>query len=176
MTEIGEQKRVNFRTSMIETPFTFFEVKEKAIWANATQFEEAELREAPEAFDAVDMVFAPGEFVLMMMDAMVLIAPQNQAVVSSPAIGVDVAAFQDPALDNRQQLSGRAVLHDADVNIVAALVEADYRDLAACAAPPFAADASGTKIAFVDLHLSSELLGFVQGQTNHPLAQQPVKT
>ena len=35
---------------------------------HAAQFEEAKLGEAPEAFDAVAMILAPGEFVLMTMD------------------------------------------------------------------------------------------------------------
>ena len=122
MSEIGEQKWVEIRASMIETPFTFFEVEEEAIWADAAQFEEAEFGETPEALDAIDMVLAPGEFVFVVMDAVMLVALQDQPVIGPPAVSVDVAAFQDFSFDDRQKLSGRAVFHDADVDVVATFV------------------------------------------------------
>ena len=62
---------------MIETPLTFLEVEEKAFLAHAAQFEEAELGVAPKAFDPVDVVFAAGELVFVVMDAMVFVALED---------------------------------------------------------------------------------------------------
>ena len=88
---------------MVKTPFTFFEMEKEAFFADAAQFEEAEFGVAPKAFDAVDMVSAASELVLMMMNAMMLVALEDEAVVSLPAVGVDVGSFDDPSGDNRHQ-------------------------------------------------------------------------
>jgi len=39
------------------------------------------------------MAFASREFILMGMNAVVLIAICNQAIVSQPAVGIDISAF-----------------------------------------------------------------------------------
>ena len=89
---------------MVETPLTFFEVEEEAFLADAAKFEEAEFGVAPEGFDAVDVIFATGELVLMMMDGMVFVALETEAVVSLPAVCVDVGAFEHTPDDNRHHL------------------------------------------------------------------------
>ena len=44
--------------------------------------------EAPEALDAIDVIFAARKLVLMMMDAVMLVATQNKAVIGLPAVGI----------------------------------------------------------------------------------------
>jgi hypothetical protein len=48
--------------------------------------------EAPEGFDAVDVILTPGELVLMMMNPMMLVTIDYQPIVDLPSIGVDIAA------------------------------------------------------------------------------------
>ena len=64
-------------------------MEKKELRADAAQFAEAELGLTPEALDAIDMVLAAGELVLMVMNAMVRAAAQHEAVVSLPAVGVN---------------------------------------------------------------------------------------
>ncbi len=160
---------------MVEAPLTFLEVEEEAIRTDAAQLEEAELGEAPEAFDAVDVVFTPGKFVAMVMDAVVVVAAEDEAIVGTPAIGEDVTTLQDSALDDGQKLSGRAVFDHTDIDVVATLVQADDRDFARGSPPALAADPARTEVAFIDLHLAGEVLGLAQCHAHHPRAQQPVK-
>ena len=72
---------------MVPTPFGFFEVEEKVLGTDAAQFGEAQPGEAPEALDAIDVIFAARELVLMMVDAAMLVATQDEAVIGLPAIG-----------------------------------------------------------------------------------------
>ena len=56
------------------------------------ELHESGLGKGPKGFDAVDMVPPPGELVLAMMDAIMLFVTQvHQAVVASPAVGVNYA-------------------------------------------------------------------------------------
>ena len=75
---------------MIPTPFRFLEVEEEELAADTAQLDEAKLGVAPKALDPVDVVFSTGKLVFMMMDAMVLVALEDEAVVGFPAVGVNV--------------------------------------------------------------------------------------
>ena len=66
---------------MVPTPFRFLEVKKKVVGSDAAQFGEAEFGETPDAFDAIDVVFSAGELILVMVDAVVLVAAQDEAGV-----------------------------------------------------------------------------------------------
>ena len=70
---------------MVPTPFGFFEVEEKVMGTDAAQFGEAQFGKAPEALDAIDVFFAARELILMMVDAVVLVVPKNEAVIRLPA-------------------------------------------------------------------------------------------
>ena len=62
---------------MIPTPFRFLEVEKEVLGTNAAQFCEAEFGKAPEALDAIDVIFSAGELVSVMVDAVVLVAAQD---------------------------------------------------------------------------------------------------
>ena len=74
---------------MIETPFGFLEVEGEAKWPDAMKFGEAQFGETPKALEAVDVVLASGELIFVMMNAMMFIAIEHEAVLGLPAIGLD---------------------------------------------------------------------------------------
>ena len=74
---------------MVESPGTFQQVVNKLFLSNSAKLRQAQLREAPKTFNPVDMVSAPGEFVLMVMDAVVFIAFEDQAVICFPSVSED---------------------------------------------------------------------------------------
>jgi hypothetical protein len=95
---------------MVEAPFGFFEVVIEVLPANAAKFCQAQFGVAPERLDAVDVTTGSGKFILVMMDAMVLIAFHHQTVLGAPAIGVDRAlARKHLAANHCDQFSLRAV-------------------------------------------------------------------
>src|SRR4029077_4934547 len=55
------------------------------------KFCQAQFGVAPEGLNAVDMTTVSGKFIVVMVDAMVLIAFHHQSVVGAPAVGVDRA-------------------------------------------------------------------------------------
>ena len=48
--------------------------------------------EAPERFDAIDVVFTPSELVLMVMHSVMLVTIGYQPIIGLPSIGIDVTA------------------------------------------------------------------------------------
>ena len=95
--------------AMVPAPFGFLEVEDEVFGADAAQLGEAQLGEAPEAFDPVDVVLAAGELVFVMMNAVVFVAAEHEAVVGLPAVGIDGGCGEHLALDDRHQFSLGAV-------------------------------------------------------------------
>src|SRR5260221_10975534 len=110
--------------AMVPTPLTFFEVNKEFIFANAVKFKEAMLSEAPKGFDAVDMILAPGKFVLVVMDAVMAKSTGHQAIVGFPAVGVNIALGKDVSSEDGHQLLLGAVLDDADEHQIPSFVKA----------------------------------------------------
>jgi hypothetical protein len=81
---------------MIPTPFRFFEVKKKKCLADPALCDEAKFDVAPEALDAVDVIFAAGKLVFVMVNASMFITAQEKAVVPEPAIGVNGRSGEAP--------------------------------------------------------------------------------
>jgi hypothetical protein len=54
--------------SMIETPLRFLEVNEKFFLPESTKFCHTKLRVTSKRFNAVDMIFTPRKFILVVMD------------------------------------------------------------------------------------------------------------
>ena len=161
---------------MVPTPFGFFEVEEKVVGTDATQLEEAKFAVAPEALDAIDVIFAARELVLMMVDAVMLVATQNEAVIGLPTVGVNGGFGEHLALDERHQGGLGAVLDDLGEDLAAPLEQTDDGRLAARATPAFAAHPARPKVAFVDLHLARKRPRFFQCQFQNPQAQSIVET
>jgi len=76
-------------------------VEKEEFGANSAQLDKAKLCVAPKALDAVDVVLAPGKFVFVVMNAMVFVATQKQAIIAKPPIGVDGCFGEHLAFDNR---------------------------------------------------------------------------
>jgi hypothetical protein len=72
--QVFEEGGVKVIAAMVPAPLGFFKMEKEEFGAHATQLSEAELGKAPEALNAIDVVFAARKFVLMMVDAPVFIA------------------------------------------------------------------------------------------------------
>ena len=92
---------------------------------DAMKFGEAQFGETPKALDAVDVVPAPGELIFVMMNAMMFIAVENEAVIGLPAIGIDRSLREHLTLDNGHQCLFGAVLDDLRKDLSAAFEQAD---------------------------------------------------
>jgi hypothetical protein len=77
--------------AVIETPFGFLEVGKEGNGADAAQSGQTGFCVAPERLDAIDVAAPPGEFVGAVMNPIMFVSFENQAVVSAPSIGKDDA-------------------------------------------------------------------------------------
>jgi len=143
---------------MVPAPLTFFEVDEEAISTNTAKFGEPGFSKAPERFDPVDMIFAPDEFIFVVVNTVVLVTVSNKAVIGGPAIGVDTAVLEDLSPDDGHHFTAGAVLNDADEDSMASLVKPDYRHFSPCGPASLASNATGSKVALIDLHFPGERL------------------
>ena len=81
---------------MIEAPFGLFEVEVEGVLGHTLELGQPDLGHAPEAFDAIDVDRATGEFIPRVVDTKVAVAEINKAIVATPSIGVDDGAWVDP--------------------------------------------------------------------------------
>ena len=115
------------------------------------------LGKAPEALDAIDMGFTSNELILPVIDTQVLaVADVNQAIVATPAIGVDDAVQGDPTADNALQRSLSAVRDDFCVDAAVAFENAEDGRFAKGPATSLALDAVGAEVGFIHLDLAGE--------------------
>ncbi len=69
------------------------------------------------------------------MDAIVLVALEDDAVVGFAAVGADLGSFGHPSGDDRHQLLPGTIFHDAHIDVLTALVQPDDGDFSTRATP-----------------------------------------
>ena len=146
--------------TMVPSELTFLEVKKEFIFADAVEFEESMLSEAPKGFDAVDMVLAAGKFIFVVMDTMMAKTARHQAIVSFPAVGVNVALGEHVSSEDRYQFLLGAVLDDAYEHLISSFVKAQDRNLAARSTSSFSSHSPSSEVAFIHLNVTDKRFHF----------------
>ncbi len=101
---------------MIEAEFAFFQVMKKLIGTEAVELLHTTFGKGPEALDAVNMVRANGKLIIAMIDPEVLSKPDiDQAIVTTPFVGMDDDVRTDIAAYNGLQRAFLAVVRNASV-------------------------------------------------------------
>ena len=171
-----KQKAVEIIVTVVETPLGFFEVKDEVIETDAPELCETQFGETPKGFDAVDVVFSTGELVFMMMNPMVFVAAQDEAVVGLPAIGINGGFGKHLPLHNRHKLLLGAVLDDGGEDFSSAFEQANYGRLPACSAPAFAPHSPCAEVTLVHFDFSGKRTCFLYRQLQNPKPQFVVKS
>ena len=71
---------------MVVTPLALHQVYYKLVRIATVELGESALGETPKVPDSVYMTFSSGKFVLAVKNSVMVVAVQNQAVVSLPAV------------------------------------------------------------------------------------------
>jgi hypothetical protein len=128
---------------MIEAELCFFEMEVEGMFGDAVELEQAAFSEAPEAFDAVDVLWSAGELVVGVADSEVLVEAEiDQAIVTSPAVGMEHGFGSDSAADHRLQSGFGGVRIDLGVDLVASFEQTEDDRLAAGSSASSAAHAT----------------------------------
>ena len=138
---------------MIKAPFGFFEMVQEVIDANTAQLCQAELGKAPKGLDAIDVSAAPGEFIGMVMNAVVLVSIENEPIVSLPAVGVDRAFAGDDLLSNHFHQLCRGTVGDRHREDLAfSFEQPNHRNLPSGSSTSHPSNPPRSEVAFIDLH------------------------
>ena len=77
---------------MVEPKLTFFEMQIKSGFGQTSKLRKAHFGNTPKVFDAVNVRFFIGEFIISMLHPIVLFITQiNETIVTSPSIRMDGA-------------------------------------------------------------------------------------
>ena len=145
--------------SIIESELTLFEMEEKQIFPDAASFREPRLGSTPEAFNAVDMDSPPldRENIVAVIDPVVFaVAKVDEAVVASPAIGVDDAAAVHLPSDNGLQRAFFGVGNNFGVHFPIALEDAKDDSLRPCATSTLPLDALRPEVRLIHFNDTTE--------------------
>ena len=103
---------------MIKTKFGFFQVQVESMCRYAIELCQTSFCKAPEGFDAIDMPFTTGKFVIIMMHFEVLIkAKIDQSVITAPAIRVNHSIRCAMSTDNGLQCCFGAIRNNLCINL-----------------------------------------------------------
>ena len=162
---------------MVETPFGFLELGKESIGADAAQSGQTGFGVAPERLNAIDMPASPGEFISAVVNPIMLVAFENQAVVSTPPVGENDAFVgrRDMSFNHMEEFGFRAVGQGGTDDSSASFKKADNRDFPRCSAPANAANPSWSEVAFIHFHTPGKWRRLGMGQFHNPPAKQAVK-
>ena len=148
---------------MIPEPLAFEEVAQEMSFAQAIHLGYTEFGKAPERFNTAHVIFPTSELIFM-MNPMMAVTIEDQAIVRSPAVRVDRAISQNLTFNDGPQRVMRAVIDNFDVHATPSFQQTYDRNLATSATSTFAAYSPRSEIAFIDLNLPSEGLTLIQRQ------------
>lgn len=156
--------------AVVEAELGFFQMKVEGMFRNSVELEQTAFGEAPEAFDAVDVVRSPSELVVGVADPEVLVEAEiDQAVVASPAVGVEYGFWSDSSTNDGLESGFGGVRHDLGIDLIASFQQPEDDRLAAGSSASLATHTTRAKVRFVGFHLAQEwrvtLTGF-----RHPSA------
>jgi len=123
----------------------------------ALKFSQAMLRVAPETLNAVNMVAKTGrKFTLPVVDTkMLLVVQVDQAIITTPAVGVNNALYVGLTSNNGLQRNGFGIRNDFGVYFPIALENTENDGFPTSAPATFSLDPTRAKVNFVCLKLTS---------------------
>src|ERR1039458_4736508 len=143
--------------AVIEAELCLFEMEIEGMFGDAVELEQASFGEAPEAFDAIDMMRSACELIVSVADPKVLVEAQiDEAIVCSPAIGMEHGLRLDSASNHRLQSGFGGIRYNLGIDLVAAFEQTEHDGLAASSTTSHAANATRTEVGFIDLHRTLE--------------------
>jgi len=136
--------------SVVEPELALFQMQGEGVSGDAVELRQSTFGKTPERLDSVDVMLAPDELVIPVVDPEMFIKTDvYQPVVATPAIGVDDAVNVCPAANDGLQRGFGGIGDNFGVNAITPLEQTEDDGFAKRATPSFAPDAPGTKVRFV---------------------------
>ena len=101
---------------MIPTSLALEGEAQAVSFTQATNLGHTEFGKAPERFNTMHVVFPTSELIFMMMNPMMAVTIEDQAIVRPPAVRVDRAFSQNLTFNDGPQRVTKAVIDNFDVH------------------------------------------------------------
>ena len=147
---------------MIPTPLAFEEVAQELGFAQATHLGHTEFGKGPERFNTVHVVFTTSELIFMMMNPMMAVTIEDQAIVRPPAVRLDRAIGQNLTFKDGPQRVMRAVICNFDLHTTSSFQKTYDRNHATSDASAFAAYSPRSEIGFIYFTFPGKGLTLIQ--------------
>lgn len=148
---------VQVNPSGVESELGLLQVKVKRMSRHAVELRQPPFGVVPEALNAIHVAAVAGELAAVVVHPHAPgVADVDQAIVPSPAVGMNDAVEAHPAPDRPQQRGFSAVRHDLGVNPSVAFEQSEDDRFAAGTASLFASDATRAEVTFIDLDFTGE--------------------
>jgi hypothetical protein len=142
---------------VIESELAFLEVEIKGCFWDPVELHKTPFRIGPERFDAIDVAFAVGKLIGSMVDTIMLFVAQiNQAIVTTPRVGVNDTFKLYSTSDNALQRLFCAVGNDFRIDHALPLKDAEDRGFVVGAAASLSFDPLGSEVGFINFNFSAE--------------------
>jgi len=142
---------------VIESEFALLEVEIKGCFGDPVELHEPPFRIGPEGFNTIDMALAIGKLIGSMVDTIMLFVAQiNQAIVTTPRVGVNDTFKLYSTSDNALQRLFCTVGDDFRIDHALSLKDAEDRGFVIGAAASFSLDPLGSEVGFVNFNFSPE--------------------
>ena len=152
-----EDDSIELVSPIVEPELALLEVQVEGFSRDAMELHQPSFRKGPEGLDAVDVAAATGEFVLPVLDPVVLLVAEiDEAVIAPPPIGMNDAVLVDSAPDNGLQRGFRAIRHDLGVDLPLSLEDSEHWRFAESPASTFALNPFAAEVRFVDFDFARE--------------------
>ena len=142
---------------MIKPKLTLLQMQSKSMFGNTIELRQAALCKTPEGFNTVNMTAAFDKLIVAMINPKVFAkANIHQAIVATPAIGIDDAQRVGFTSDNRLQSTFRRIWNNLRINLITTFKQAKDNGFVASTAATFATHSAWTKIGFIGLQFTTQ--------------------
>ncbi len=142
---------------MVESEFTFLQVKVKGLRTHPSKVCEPGFGEPPEAFNSIDMGGTRNKLVLPMIHPKVFPIPDvDEAILASPTVGIDDALQGHLSSNDALKSVFRAIRNDLGVDLSVSLEQAEDDGFSERSAASFPFDPSGSEEGFVHFDLPGQ--------------------
>jgi len=131
---------------VIETKFRFFQVQIKLVPSDAVMLTHFAFHVGPERFNTVDVVMVLNKL-LRVIDAMMFVAREHQAVVATPLVGIDVGfGSRNKLFDDGNEGFCRNIRNHCCIDFALAFQDTNDGNLVRGSSTPFIATMTRAKV------------------------------
>jgi hypothetical protein len=154
--------------SMMIPKLHFLKIPRELFFGDAVMFDESFFGITPKALEAIDIDFASGKALFLVIDSEMPVTAEHQAIVADEPIGVNDAATPDGLNGPTQDGFSRDIRDHGDLHNSFTFKDSEDRDLV-LGTWAIATFGMATEISLIGLHLASQEVFHIRTLSHHRL-------